>query len=59
MLPTPVFWPREFHGPYSPWGRKQLDMTERLSLHLKIIRKHEVSVPSRRSGARNPNFSLY
>ena len=21
-LPTPVFWPREFHGLYSPWGRK-------------------------------------
>jgi len=22
-LPTPVFWPREFHGVYSPWGRKE------------------------------------
>ena len=21
-LPTPVFWPRVFHGLYSPWGRK-------------------------------------
>ena len=21
-LPTPVFWPREFHGLYSPWGCK-------------------------------------
>ena len=21
-LPTPVFWPREFHGLYSPWGWK-------------------------------------
>ena len=21
-LPTPVFWPREFHGLYSPRGRK-------------------------------------
>ena len=30
-LPTPVFWPGEFHGLYSPWGRKELDMTERLS----------------------------
>ena len=19
-LPAPVFWPGEFHGPYSPWG---------------------------------------
>ena len=31
-LPTPVAWPEECHGPYSPWGRKELDMTERLSL---------------------------
>ena len=31
-LPIPVIWPREFHGLYSPWGRKELDMTERLSL---------------------------
>ena len=27
-LPTAVFWPREFHGLYSPWGCKELDMTE-------------------------------
>ena len=31
QLPTPVFWPGEFHGQrslagYSPWGRKELDM---------------------------------
>ena len=31
-LPTPVFWPGEFHGLYSPWGRKESDTTERLSL---------------------------
>ena len=30
-LPTPVFWPGEFHGLYSPWGHKELDMTEQLS----------------------------
>ena len=35
-LPTPVFWPGEFHGLYSPWGRKESDVTERLSLHFKI-----------------------
>ena len=29
---TPVFWPGEFPGLYSPWGRKELDLTERLSL---------------------------
>ena len=33
-----IFWPGEFHGQrslagYSPWGRKESDMTERLSLH--------------------------
>ena len=30
-LPIPVFWPGEFHGLYSPWGRKKPDPTERLS----------------------------
>ena len=24
-LPTPVFWPGEFHGLYSPWGQKESD----------------------------------
>ena len=48
-LPTSVFWPGEFHGQrslagYVPWGRKELDMTERLSLHfilLQIGKKHK------------------
>ena len=31
-LPTPVFWPKEFYGLYSPWGRKESDKTEQLSL---------------------------
>jgi len=35
-LPTPVFWPGEFHGLYSPWGRKDSDTTERLSLSLNL-----------------------
>jgi len=35
--PTPVVLPGEFHGQrilagYSPWGRKELERTERLSL---------------------------
>ena len=34
-LPTPVFWPGEFQGLYSPWGCKESDMTERLSLGYK------------------------
>ena len=31
-LPIPVFWPEEFHGLYSSWGHKELNMAERLSL---------------------------
>ena len=33
-LSIPVFWPGEFHGLYSPWGRQESDTTERLSLSL-------------------------
>ena len=38
QLPTPVFWPGEFHGQrslagYSPWGHREQDTTEQLSLH--------------------------
>ena len=32
QLPTSVFCPGEFHGLYSPWGRKESDVTEGLSL---------------------------
>ena len=35
-LPTPVFWPGEFQGLYSPWGLKELDMTEQLPLHFTL-----------------------
>ena len=31
-LPTPVFWPGEFHGLYRPWRHKESDTTEWLSL---------------------------
>ena len=36
--PTPVFMPRKFHGQqrlvlYSPWGRRESDMTEQLNTH--------------------------
>ena len=31
-LPIPVFWLGEFHGLYSPWGRRESDMTEEFSL---------------------------
>ena len=31
-IPTPLFWPGEFHRLYSPWSCKESDTTERLSL---------------------------
>ena len=31
QLPTPVFWPGEFQGLYSPWGHTESDTTEQLS----------------------------
>ena len=42
MLPISVFLPGEFHGQrtlagYSPWGCKELDTTEKLTLSLLII----------------------
>ena len=37
-LPTPVFWPREFLGGYSPWGRKESDKIGWLNTN-----SHEVS----------------
>ena len=32
-IPTPVIWSGEFHGLCSPWGHKESDMTEQLSLY--------------------------
>ena len=36
-LPTPVFWPGEFHGLYSPWGLKESDMTAQPSRHYVFV----------------------
>ena len=38
-LPTPVFWPGELHGLYSPWGHKESDTIERHSLSLNYFNK--------------------
>ena len=35
--PTPLFWSGEFLGLYSPWGLKESDTTERLSLSLSFL----------------------
>ena len=36
-LPSPLFWSGEFYELYSPWGRKESDTTERLSLSLQLL----------------------
>ena len=48
--PTPVFLPGEFHGQkslvcYSPWGRKEPDATERLTLSLQPTPRVPHTVP--------------
>ena len=40
-LPTPVFWPGEFHGLYSPRGLKESDTTEQLSLSLYLTQSKQ------------------
>ena len=47
--PNPVFLPGESHGErslvgYSPWGRKESDMTERLSLSSYSSKVRQLSV---------------
>ena len=32
-LPIPVFWAGEFHGLYSPWGRKELTRLRNFHFH--------------------------
>ena len=41
-IPTPIFWPGQFHGQrslafYSPWSCKELATTERLSLLFSLL----------------------
>ena len=55
-VPTSVFWPGELHGLYSPWGRKESDMTEQLSL--KKTRSHSPKDVCLYSGCRDLPHSI-
>ena len=44
-LPTRVFWPGEFHGLYSPWGHKDSDTTEWLSLWALLNKSEKQGCP--------------
>ena len=48
-LLTPVSWPREFHGLHSPWGHKESDTTEQLSLHYRLQEMCSEETKHRRS----------
>ena len=54
-LPTPVFWPGEFHG-LSPWGHKELGLTERLSLSLWLCGSQHYEKFLKRWNTRPPNL---
>ena len=42
---TPVFWSGEFHGLYNPWGHRESDTTEQLSLFTYFNRKYLMGLP--------------
>ena len=42
--PTPIFWPRESHGLYSPWGHRESDTTERLSRSISFNYYREMKI---------------
>ena len=45
-LPTPVFWPGEFHGLHSPWGHRELNTTEWLSLSTFYWTRKKLHLPA-------------
>ena len=63
QLPTPVFWAGEFRGLYSPWGHKESDTTEQLSLsftfHLHYISFHPVIPITLLGGTKFPELLTY
>ena len=56
-LLTPVFWPREFHGLYSPWVCKESDTTERLSLSLQGEKNKDITTDLTLEKAMAPHSS--
>ena len=57
--PTPVFLPGEFHGQgslasYGPWGRKELDTTEKLNTH-----PHRNNLTACMEGCEQTDYGLF
>ena len=58
--PTPMFLPGEFHGQgslvgYSPWGLKELDVTEKLTLSLHFRRNISQKEKKNETNVHNSN----
>ena len=47
--------PGEFHGLYSPWGRKESDTTGRLSLHFSTLASHPPEILTKETTRSRPN----
>ena len=58
-LPTPIFWPGEFHGLFHPWGLKELDTTEWLSLSHSLYWRAPWTLPSLGNSKRSCYKHLY
>ena len=58
-LPTPVFWPGEFYDLYRPWGCKESEMAERLSLSFPVVGASQVALvvknPPAKAGDMSPH----
>ena len=52
ILPTRVFWPGEFHRLFSPWGPKEMDMTEQLSFICECLFRMQIPEPHPESVSR-------
>ena len=59
QLPTPVFWPREFHELYSPWDHKESKTIEQVSLKVDTkVNQKGMKVRANVSG-RGPNHGVF
>ena len=47
MATHPVFWPGESRGLYSPWGHRESDTAEKLTLSLSLSKGKYCVIPLR------------
>ena len=57
-LPTPAFWPGEFHGLYSPWTHKESDTTEQRPVFSPVFVSFNIKDFKKGRGRRDHIFPL-